>query len=155
MKVSAYIMGKSKLAQQPAHTVTWLELCAAVLAVELYDLLRDDTDIDLDAVKFFTDSKIVLGYIHSSTRRCKTYVANRVTQIQKYTHPEQWDYMSTENNLSDHLTRPVQASQLQHKNCLSGPSFLTQSKPGPSQSDISLVDPEAGVEIRPNVISDQ
>lgn len=30
-----FIMGKSKLAPKPAHTVPRLELCAAVLAVEL------------------------------------------------------------------------------------------------------------------------
>lgn len=71
-------MGKSKLAPQPAHTVLRLELCAAVLAVDLYD----------DAVEFFTGSKIVLRYIYNSTRRFYTYVANRVTRIRKLTHPE-------------------------------------------------------------------
>ena len=149
-----FIMGKSKLAPRPAHTVPRLELCAAVLAVELYDLLRDEIDTDMDAVKFFTDSKIVLGYIYNNTKRFYTYVANRVNRIRKSTHPEQWHYVSSENNPADHATRPVHASQLQHTNWFSGPSFLAQSKPEPSQSDIfSLIDPEADVEVRPDVTS--
>lgn len=36
-----FIMKKSKLAPKPAHTVPWLELCAAVLAVDLYEILKD------------------------------------------------------------------------------------------------------------------
>lgn len=64
-----FVMGKSKLAPSPAHTVPRMELCAAVLAVELYELIRDEIDIEVDAVKFFTDDKIVLGYIHNCTRR--------------------------------------------------------------------------------------
>lgn len=87
---AGFIMGKSKVAPRPAHTVPRLELCAAVLAVEMYELIRDEMDIDVDAVRFFTDSKIVLGYIHNSTKRFYTYVANRVIRIRKTTHPEQW-----------------------------------------------------------------
>lgn len=71
-----FIMGKSKVAPTPAHTVPGIELCAAELAVELYELVRDEVDIEIDAVKFYTDSKIILGYIHNSARRFHTYVAN-------------------------------------------------------------------------------
>jgi len=90
-----------------------------VLAVELYELVRDEIDINMDAVKFFTDSKIVLGYIHNSTRRFYTYVANRVIRIRKSSHPDQWHYISTENNPADHATRPIHASHLQHTTWLS------------------------------------
>ena len=83
-----FVMGKSKLAPRPAHTVPRLELCAAVLAVELYELIRDEIDVEVDAVNFFTDSRIVLGYIHNCARRFYMYVSNRVTRIRRSTHPE-------------------------------------------------------------------
>ncbi|KAI3368040.1 hypothetical protein L3Q82_026867, partial [Scortum barcoo] len=52
-----FVMGKSmKLAPRPAHTIPRLELCAAVLAVELYELISEEIDTVVDAVKFFTDS---------------------------------------------------------------------------------------------------
>lgn len=43
-----FIMGKSKLAPKLAHTVPLIEM-----------------KIDLNSVKYYTDSKIVLGYINS------------------------------------------------------------------------------------------
>lgn len=50
-----YCMGKSKLAPCHSHTVPRLELCAAVLAVELADTLLDGLDIETHSVKFYTD----------------------------------------------------------------------------------------------------
>lgn len=62
-------MGKAKLALQSAPTIPRLELCAAVLAVELADLIQDELDLRLDAVKSYTDSKVVLGYIFNESKR--------------------------------------------------------------------------------------
>lgn len=58
-------MGKVKLALLPEHTIPRLELCAAVLAVEVADLISSEMDMDLDTITFYTDSKVVLGYIHN------------------------------------------------------------------------------------------
>lgn len=80
-----FIMGKSKLAPRPAHTVPRLELCVAVLAVELYELVGDEIDIDVDAVNFFTDNRIVLGYIHNSTRRFYTCCQPSDSHLKIYT----------------------------------------------------------------------
>lgn len=67
---ASFIMGKAKLAPSTAHTVPRLELCAAVLAVELTEMVTKESDIDLHRVTFYTDSRIVLGYIqHSSILR--------------------------------------------------------------------------------------
>ena len=52
-----FVMGKWKL----AHTIPHLELGAVVLPVELYELLRDEMDIEVDVIKFFMDSKIDLN----------------------------------------------------------------------------------------------
>ena len=76
-----FVMGKAKLAPRPAHTIPRLELCAAVLAVEMSELISDELDLDIQTVRFYTDSKIVLGYIHNTSRRFYVYVANRVNRI--------------------------------------------------------------------------
>lgn len=53
-----FVMGKSKLAPYPMHTILRLVLCAAVLAVELAELIQSEIDINLQAVftvhQFFT-----------------------------------------------------------------------------------------------------
>lgn len=146
-----FVMGKSKLAPRPAHTIPRLELCAAVLAVELYELVRDEMDIEIDTVKFFTDSKIVLGYIHNSTRRFYLYVSNRVTRIRRSTHPNQWHYVPTDLNPADCATRFMPACQLQNSSWLSGPAFLYHDEVAEtSVPDIfTLIEPEADDEIRP------
>lgn len=47
-----FIMGKAKLAPSSAHTVPHLELCAAVLAVELAELITEESDTDLHLSHF-------------------------------------------------------------------------------------------------------
>lgn len=74
-----FVMGKSKLALRPAHTIPRLELCAAVLAVEMADLISDELDIDIDSVTFYC--KIVLGYIYNTSRHFYVYVSNRPNRI--------------------------------------------------------------------------
>ncbi|XP_039870639.1 uncharacterized protein LOC120723317 [Simochromis diagramma] len=151
---TGFIMGKSKVAPRPAHTVPRLELCAAVLAVEMYELIRDEIDIEVDTVRFFTDSKIVLGYIHNNTKRFYTYVANRVIRIRKTTHPAQWFYIATSDNPADTATRPIAASALASTNWFSGPSFLTQHDIEKSHCDsFTLIDPDTDAEIRPDITS--
>lgn len=61
-----FVMGKSKLALYPMHTVPHLELCAAVLAVELAEVIQSEMDIELQAVRFFTDSRIITKVIEQS-----------------------------------------------------------------------------------------
>ena len=78
-----FILGKAKLAPKHGHTIPRLELCAAVLATELYNTIHSELDIEFEAVKFFSDSKVVLGYIFNDTKRFFTYVANRVERIRR------------------------------------------------------------------------
>ncbi len=54
---TVFVMGKSKLAPQSEPTIHRLELCAAVLAVEMAELIHDELDSTLDSIKFSTDSK--------------------------------------------------------------------------------------------------
>ncbi|XP_057695101.1 thymocyte nuclear protein 1 isoform X1 [Corythoichthys intestinalis] len=149
---TGFIMGKSKVAPRPAHTIPRLELCAAVLAVEMYELITDEIDIEVDIVRFFTDSKIVLGYIHNNTKRFYTYVANRVNRIRKTTHPAQWFYINTDDNPADKATRSIAAPALTYTNWFSGPSFLTQPSTDTSHCDtFALIEPDADAEIKPEI----
>lgn len=89
---TGFVMGKAKLAARPEHTVPRLELCAAVLAVELAELIQSEIDLQLDETLLYTDSRVVLGYIYNETRSFYVYVNNRVQRIRRSTKPEQWCY---------------------------------------------------------------
>lgn len=63
------ISSKVKLTPRPDHTIPRLEQCRAVMAVNLAVTIMSEIDIMFDAVKFYTDSRIVLGYISNEKRR--------------------------------------------------------------------------------------
>lgn len=53
-----FVMGKARLAPLPEHTIPRLELCAAILAVELAELITSEIDVDLDNTTFYSDSRV-------------------------------------------------------------------------------------------------
>ena len=108
----------------------------------------------LDAVTFYCDSKVVLGYIYES-KRFYVYVHNRVQRIRQSTQPKQWHYVPTEHNPADHASRSVQASQLSNTNWLTGPAFLyePQETYSEQQNVFELIDPDSDTEIRPQLSS--
>lgn len=90
-----FVLGKTKLAPISGNTKPRLDLCAAVMAVEIAEFVTDNLDRKIDTVKFYSDSRVVLGYVTNQTRRCYTYVANRVQRIIKSSSPEQWNFVQT------------------------------------------------------------
>lgn len=75
-----FILGSSKVAPKHAYTIPRLELCGAVLAVEISESIDTHLDFHIEDFTFYTDSKVVLCYIQNDTRKFYTYVlvANRV-----------------------------------------------------------------------------
>ena len=84
-----FILGKAKLAPQVDLTIPRLKLCAALLAVEMGELIVDEIDFEPDPIDFYCDSKVVLGYLYNETKRFYVYVHNRVQRIRQFTRPEQ------------------------------------------------------------------
>ncbi|KAJ8364902.1 hypothetical protein SKAU_G00137330 [Synaphobranchus kaupii] len=148
-----FVLGKAKLSPQPEPTIPRLELCGAVLAVEMADLILDELDHKLDAVKFYCDSKVVLGYICNDTKRFFVYVHNRVHRIRQTTSPEQWHYISSEQNPADLATRSVHAAQLMDTMWFKGPDFLHKPPEPEVHEPFELIDPEVDVEVKPEVTS--
>lgn len=148
---TAFLMGKTKLTPQAETSIPRLELCAAVLAVELADLVCQELDMVANTT-FYTDSKVVLGYINNEVRRFYVYVANRVQRIRRTSQPKQWHYIATDQNPADCGTRSVPATQLHNTPWLHGPAFLSQPPSHPAdRGNYCLIDPEQDIEIRPVV----
>jgi hypothetical protein len=109
----------------------------------------------LDDIKFFTDSKVVLGYIYNESKRFYVYVHNRVQRIRQSSRPEQWHYVRTEENPADHASRSLPASDLVKTSWFTGPSFLHQPHTEKIQTSetFQLIESEKDSEIRPQVQS--
>ena len=148
----SFVFGKAKLAPPHATTIPRLELCAAVLAVEITDMILNERVVQPNLVVYHSDSKIVLGYITNETRRFYVYVANRVAN-RKSSLPSQWSYVSTQCNPADLATRPIKAKDLESSMWLYGPPFLyKQSQPEPdvTLSNLTGTQPD-DPEVRPQL----
>lgn len=130
----AFVIGKARVTPLKQVTIPRLELTAATISARISEFLRAELSYQHIKEYFWTDSKIVLGYVKNEAKRFHIYVANRVQQIRESTNPESWLYVNTVDNPADEASRGLTAKQLV-ENCkwLSGPDFLW--KDGPFQCE--------------------
>nr|XP_034305596.1 uncharacterized protein LOC117682359 [Crassostrea gigas] len=150
-----FILGKAKLAPMKGHTIPRLELCGAVLASEIGQTVLEQLDVKPNVVKYYTDSKVVLGYIYNQSKRFYTYVTNRVSKILKVSSTDQWNYVPTHKNPADCATRGnFSSEQLQNSEWLQGPQWLLEQHEENEVNknyDFPLIDPQDDKEIRADV----
>lgn len=145
-----FVLGKAKLAPQPEPSIPRLELCGTVLAVRMAELILE-LDHKPDAVRFYCDSKVVLGYIYNESKRFFVYVHNCVHRILKTASPQQWHYVPTGQNPADLATRSVPESQLTNSMWFTGPEFLHKPFLAETQETFKLVDPKTVADVRPQL----
>ena len=149
-----FVLGRSKLAPTSGHSIPRLELCAAVLATDVAVTVSRELDVPFSNITYFTDSKIVLGYIYNQTRRFHTYVSNRVGKILNVSTSEQWHHVATDINPADIATRKCSAVlwDMSASTWIHGPKFLLEKEPTcPPDEVFDLVNPEGDREVRPVV----
>lgn len=149
----SFVMGKTKVAPSKGHTIPRLELCAAVLSVNLYEFVVEHLDVKIERVYFYTDSKVTLGYICNRTRRFYTYVSNRVQYILKHSSSDQWSYVETSIIPADVGSRGLTVHQVKDSVWLKGPPSSLYVNCSQEHSDYPLLDPQDDKEIRPEVFT--
>ena len=107
------LMSKSRLAPRDQVSLPRLELLAALIAVRLKEFLFQQMRIKFDSVRFYTDSMIAYHWATSSRPgNWKTYVSNRVSEIQAGSKREEWFHVEGKSNISDLATRGISAEAL-------------------------------------------
>ena len=121
----SFIMAKSRTAPLQFVSVPRLELQAATIAVRMHHLILKEIDLVMFTSFFWTDSKITLHYINNETRRFKTYVTNRVTEIRDASQPCQWRHCLGSLYPADEASRGIWAQRfLTSERWFKGPAFL-------------------------------
>ena len=108
----AFVMGKARVTPLKPVTIPRLELTAAVVSVNASEQLQCELEYERIVEHFWTDSKVVLGYIANQTKQFHVFVANRVQRIQERTTQEQWHYVDTKSNPADDASRGIRMQEL-------------------------------------------
>ena len=108
-------MGKARVAPRKTVSIPRLELVAAAVSVRVADVLKNELDYERIEEFYWTDSKVVLGFINNESRRFHVYVANRVQLIRDYTSPLQWRYVESASNPADEGSQDLNARHFLQK----------------------------------------
>lgn len=99
-------------------------------AVVIAELVVEEMDLKFDPITYYTDSKVVLGYIHNQAGKFYVYVNNWVQRIRQSSSPDQWRYVPTDHSPADHGSpQPASAAQLGYLDQLSSriPLYTSQN----------------------------
>ena len=126
--VCRLVMAKSHIAGSGQTTIPRLKLEAALDAVKLSRLIRQELDLQSVPCFFWTDSTIVLQSLRADTKKFSTFPRNRLQRILKYTKIYDWSFVGSKINPADKLTRGMSAKSLANdKVWFEGPRFLYSS----------------------------
>ena len=124
----AFVMGKARLAPVREISIPRLELTAAVISVKLSKIIREELDMTIDQVHYWTDSTSVLKCINNESKRFHTFESNRLTVIHNGSKPSEWKYVNRDDNPADDGSkgRKIDA-MLKNDRWLKGPKFLWEN----------------------------
>lgn len=151
------LCSKSKVAPIKACTIPRLELCAALLAARLCKAVVDSLRFPIKRKLYWCDSSVVLAWLHTSSRKLKTFVANRVAEILELTELSCWRYVPTSDNPADLVSRGVYPEELKDHNLWwTGPKYLLQEELSwptlcPNKSQLECEIPEIKINVNTNV----
>ena len=98
-------MSRSRVAPTKTVSIARLELFAAVINTRLLKFIAESLCLRLDRVLRWTSSMVTLQWIKGSSSQWKTFVANRVAEIQSTWDRQHWKHCPGEDYPADLITR--------------------------------------------------
>lgn len=148
------VTSKSRVAPLKKQSIPRLELCGALLLSRLMKKVLESLKLSELSTYYWTDSTIVLHWLQRPSGYWKTFVANRVSEIQSSSDVRDWRHVPSAENPADALSRGVYPSQLIHLHIWwQGPDFLKQTHSVYSNFTEPVPVEDALLEIKPSAVT--
>ncbi|XP_058816934.1 uncharacterized protein LOC131680233 [Topomyia yanbarensis] len=109
---SRLLCSKTKVAPINRPTIPRLELCAAMLLSQLIKTVKGTLRVSIHGTVAWSDSTTALAWIAGDPTRWKTFVSNRVAEINNVIPSVNWRHIPGERNPADLLSRGTAPSVL-------------------------------------------
>ncbi|KAF2880098.1 hypothetical protein ILUMI_26074 [Ignelater luminosus] len=120
------LCSKTRVAPLKTITISRLELSAALILARLASQVMKAIQINFSKCVLWSDSTVTLGWLKTPPNLLKTFVANRVAEIQEVTEDATWKHVPTNSNPADLLSRGVLLKELANSSLWwSGPAWLS------------------------------
>ncbi|GFX75907.1 integrase catalytic domain-containing protein [Trichonephila clavipes] len=106
------LCSKSRVAPLKTLTIPRLELSAALLLSRLVKKVVPILQLPIHKSWMWTDSTIALAWIKTEPHKLKTFVSNRVAEIQALSKDYHWKHVSSKNNPADLISRGCNVDEL-------------------------------------------
>ncbi|CAK5098628.1 unnamed protein product [Meloidogyne enterolobii] len=102
---------------------------AAIAGKRLSDFIQKESDIELEKIFIWSDSKLVLNWILISDKEKQPrFIKRRIEEVTQNKNLI-WKYVPTELNIADIATRGLTCNELtEKKSWWQGPTFLRKNK---------------------------
>lgn len=126
---ASIIAAKTRVSPLKVLSIPRLELQAAVMGVRLTDMIKQELELVIQDVIYWTDSSTVLKWIRSDAKDFKHFVAHRLGEILELSDVSQWRWVPTKENVADDATRDNQKSDLSATSrWFHGPAWLKEEE---------------------------